>query len=140
MIIGSVIFITLILALVLIIRPVFYTFLGIYTIGFFIFSLAFYESVKGYPTIDSIPLDNEPKLVYSTYNDDYIFYWLLEKNHTEPRAYKVPFTKEEKKKMQKAKQSIKKGKTVVLSKKRTGDESGGRIFKEIDVSQIHKKE
>jgi hypothetical protein len=36
--------------------------------------------------------------------------------------------------------TVKQGKTVVLSKKRTGDESGGRIFKEIDVSQIHKKE
>jgi hypothetical protein len=140
MIIGSVIFITLILALSLKLRPILYTFLGIYTIGFFTFSLVFYESVKGYPTVDSIPLDNEPVVVYATHNDDYIFYWLLENNQSEPRAYKVPFTEEEKKTMHRVNQSIKKGKKIFVTKRKNGDEDSGRIFKEIDVSKMYKKE
>jgi hypothetical protein len=42
--------------------------------------------------------------------------------------------------MHRVNQSIKKGKKIFVTKRKNGDEDSGRIFKEIDVSKMYKKE
>jgi hypothetical protein len=138
MLVALTIFVILILALSTRLKPLSYFIIGCYTIFFLLFSLVFYERIKGYPTNQKV-LDNEPEVVYAMKNEKHVFYWLLEQGKATPRAYKFPRTKEEEEKMRRAIHGIETGKKMTLVREKGKNNSESFFLKEYKVQDLYKK-